>query len=661
LAVIVFYYLTEEQLMSDLVMDFETKSSLNLNQRGMMNYLHTEESDIICLTYKIDNEPTQLWLPGLEVPFKSLNDFETVSAFKAEFDFGVWNVLGRKLYGFPLLPLSKVVDVRAICARLNLPMQLKEVAKVLKLKFLKHEIGGLMEKITQPPFHYTPAEERQFLKYAVRDTDTLHELIHTLPFSRLSESEQQVWEDTAKINFTGVPIDVESVNRIYYVAKQYIREAGSDIGHMTGEAVQKITQTVALRKWANSMLPDNFPPMPDFGKDTVEKYKNMEGLPKEVKDILEMRLELNASSISKYKAMQRLHYRGKIYEPLVYHKAGPGRWAGQGAQMQNYPRATLDPEEHGQPKEVIQKFYDMTILDNPEKLSPVFAAKALLRTMIKAPEGHIFGVYDYAGVEKNGLLWTVQDEEALAEIRNGMDQYKSMASDLYDIPYDTVDSKQRFMGKTLVLGCGYNLGGKGFQEYAKGFGLDISREQADYGVEQYRSKYPLVREFWYRVKDCAIAAIEHPGKVFEFKKCTFVVRADRSGNTWLINTLPSGRDTYYFQPKVIEGKYGPVPSNMGMDSKTHQWVRRELIPGRITENIIQGICSDILRFHIRKLLSLGHKIVLHVHDEIIDMFKLHEAEEKFAEQKRIMKLLPPWAVGFPLEVEGELMHEYKKM
>jgi len=647
--------------MSELVMDFETKSSLNLNQRGMMNYLHTKESDIICLTYKIDNDPTELWLPGFEIPFKNLKDFETVSAFKAEFDFGVWNILGKRLYGFPTLPLSKVVDVRAICARLNLPMALKEVAKVLNLRFQKHEIGGLMEKITQPPFLFTPEEEKKFLEYAIRDTDTLHELINILPFKRLSQIEQQTWEETAKVNFTGVPVDVPSINRIYAVTKSYIREAGSDIGHMTGEAVQKITQTVALKRWANSMLPDNFLPMPDFGKDTVENYSKMKGLPKEVKDVLDMRLDLNASSISKYKAMQRLNYRGVIYEPLVYHKAGPGRWAGQGAQMHNFPRATLDPEEHGMPDEVIEKFFDLSILDHPEKLNPVLAAKALLRSMIKAPKGYIFGVYDYSGVEKNGLLWTVQDEDALQEIRNGLDQYVGMAADLYEIPYDTITSSQRFMGKTLILGCGYNLSGYGFLNYAAGYGLDINLEQANDAVAKYRSKYPLVREFWYRVKDCAIAAIQYPGQVFEFKKCKFVVRTDHSGNEWLINTLPSGRDTYYFKPKVVEGKYGPVPSNMGMDSKTHQWVRRELIPGRITENIIQGICSDILRYHIHLLIEAGHKIVLHVHDEIIDLFKKEEAEEKFAEQKRIMTTLPPWAEGFPLTVEGELMPRYKKM
>lgn len=643
--------------MSILIGDFETKSSVPID-RGLMNYLHTKDSDIFCFTYSIDFGPTDIWIPGMSFPFKDLKDIEHFYAHNCEFDFCVWNFIGRKHYGFPLLPLKKCIDSMAICARFNLPLGLDEAAKVLHLPQKKDTEGKkLMQRVTQPPFDATYDEERRFMKYGMQDTTVLVELVKALPVKKLSIPEQEAWELTVKINLRGVPVDVESCRRIRFVANKYIEEKGKDVDELTGGAVQRVTQTVRLREWVNSYGYN----MPDFQKDTVHKWALRDDLEPEVKAVLELRAELGASSIAKYKRILQHQYFGFLYEILVYHKAGTGRWAGRGAQLHNFPRATIDEEKHGSVEEIIQAFQDMSILDMGDILSPVFAAKALLRAMLCAPEGKIFGVLDYKGIENRGLLWVVMDYDALEEIRRGLDQYISMAATLYEVAYEEINSKQRFMGKTLVLGCGYNLGGPGFMEYAAGYGIAISENESDSAVNTYREKYPKVRQFWYKVRDCAIAAIDYPGQKFTYKRCGFKVVHDKRGEAWLVLTLPSGRELYYYQPKVKEDKFGPVATHMGVNSTTHQWQRLKLIPGRITENIIQALGRDLLLFHKMLLEKEGIRVILSVHDEIITLLDEEHAEAQFARQKQIMTTLPPWAEGLPLEVEGGLLKRYKKI
>jgi len=95
--------------------------------------------------------------------------------------------------------------------------------------------------------------------------------------------------------------------------------------------------------------------------------------------------------------------------------------------------------------------------------NPTYVAKALIRPMIKAPEGHSLIVSDYAGIENRILAWLAQDTQTLEDFKNGIDQYITMASARYGIPYETIlegheredkyYSGLRQMGKVIILGC----------------------------------------------------------------------------------------------------------------------------------------------------------------------------------------------------------------
>ena len=121
------------------------------------------------------------------------------------------------------------------------------------------------------------------------------------------------------------------------------------------------------------------------------------------------------------------------------------------------------------------------------------AGKKLLRPIICAPPGLKLIVADYSSIENRVLHWVAGDTKTLELFEKGLDQYKDMASDKYNVPYEDVTPDQRFMGKVIILGCGFQMGAKTFRKTAKAqFGLIVSEEKAVEAVNAYRDKYKLI-------------------------------------------------------------------------------------------------------------------------------------------------------------------------
>ncbi|MBU2249362.1 MAG: hypothetical protein KKD77_21620, partial [Gammaproteobacteria bacterium] len=119
--------------MSLIGIDFETKSEVNLTKHGRVKYLNGKDADIICLGYKIDDEETQLWVPGNDLPdFIRNPQKHKFYAFNAQFDKAVWNKLGVK-YKFISSPTNLWIDVMAICGRFTYHQGLAKAGEDLEL------------------------------------------------------------------------------------------------------------------------------------------------------------------------------------------------------------------------------------------------------------------------------------------------------------------------------------------------------------------------------------------------------------------------------------------------------------------------------------------------------------------------------------------------
>jgi DNA polymerase len=72
--------------------------------------------------------------------------------------------------------------------------------------------------------------------------------------------------------------------------------------------------------------------------------------------------------------------------------------------------------------------------------------------------------------------------------------------------------------------------------------------------------------------------------------------------------------------------------------------------GKLIENIVQAIAHDILRHAIKNLRLAGYHAVLHVYDEIVA--QILAGCGSLAEFERIMGIMPPWALGWPIRANG---------
>jgi DNA polymerase len=631
-----------------VIVDFETRSPDDITTAGSTKYLSHRDSDIVCMGYKIGDGETQIWIPGHDLPYcvQNPDEFRWV-AHNAQFDFQVWDIIGILQYDFPENPIDNWIDTMAICGRFTYPQALEKAGTALNLNVQKNPRGKyLIKRICCPPFEFTHTELFEFYEYCKDDVRTTYELLHALPASMLSDEEHYYWKLTCKINFTGLPIDIKAAKQIYKLTEIYKQEQNTLLPALTNGLVTKATQHLRITQW----LRNKGVHTANLQAATVDKLLERVDLDDDVRTVLTLRKELGRSSTAKYLRIIEQEFGGRIYMNERYYGSNTGRWAGQGFQVKNLPRSKV---KDAQP--IIDAFMDMSIIEG----DPIEAAKSIIRGMICAPKGKRIAAADYTSIENRLVAWVTEDHRTLQLFFDGLDQYIDMAVDLYRKPYDDINDEERYYGKVVVLGCGYGLGGKGFQGTAESFGILLEEEDAQAAVNTYRNKYPEVPKMWYACKNAAVAAVRAPGQPFQVKKVVYKVVRDRNKTIWLQCRLPSGRNLYYNQPSLYEDDFGVGVKAWGINPYTKQWMSMKILPGRFFENIVQALARDILASGMRNLDQAGYMMIGTVHDEII--LEVPKNEDCLSDICHLMCKLPSWAKGLPLGAEGIIEKRYRKM
>lgn len=633
--------------------DFETRSEVPID-RGIPNYLSGKKADILMMGWAIDDQPAQLWLPEMRIglPF-IIQPEDKLYAFNAgSFDYRVWNLLGPKYY-FPPVPLERWVDVMALCGRHTYPQSLDEVSHVLKLKVGKDSKGkALIKKICVPPFKYTAKEWEEFKSYCKDDVTSMRYLVKALPADALTPDEQEVWLLTQQVNFEGLPVDIKLARRIVEVLEFANKKINKNISDLTGGDITAVTQVARIKTYCKEQGYE----YDTLGKDFLEAHlgsAHAESLPKDVRELLQMRLDFASSAVAKFRKVLEMAYQGRVYDNLIYYKANTGRWAGAAFQAHNLIRdSNKTPDED---ERVMASFYDASIL----KENPIQAAKTLVRPVIRAPKGKRLGVADYHSIENVLLAWVAGAEDLLELHRRGLDEYIDFATQVFNISYEAVTKDQRTFCKPPVLGAGYGLGPGGLRAYGEKYGIYFTPQESESLIHIYRSTRPSIPKLWWGLKDCAILAMRNRGKAYTYRGCTFKFILDRNKTPWLTLRLPSNRTLLYNHPELREDKYGLIVTHMGIDSYSKKWKRKKVTPGRFTENVIQALARDLMFNGKKKLREEGYKVLLSIHDEAICELDKQEADiQKMCE---VMCRLPKWAEGLPLRAEGEILKRYRKI
>lgn len=207
----------------------------------------------------------------------------------------------------------------------------------------------------------------------------------------------------------------------------------------------------------------------------------------------------------------------------------------------------------------------------------------------------------------------------------------------------------------------------------------------------WREAHPKTVAFWAELEDAVLCAIRNPGKAYwaganvrpDGKKALKIVRTkakhdptfdeerddpDAAG-WWLKIELPSGRIMSY--PGIalsvtteIDEDTGKKRTStrikyQGENQTTRQWGFQYTYGGKLTENIVQALCRDILAWSMPGVEAAGYEIVLSVHDELIT--EVPDTDDYTTEELcALMCDLPIWAKGFPLAAEGDIMYRYRK-
>ena len=112
--------------------------------------------------------------------------------------------------------------------------------------------------------------------------------------------------------------------------------------------------------------------------------------------------------------------------------------------------------------------------------------------------------------------------------------------------------------------------------------------------------------------------------------------------------LPSGRRLAYVKLNLGENRFGGTSITHEGITTGCKWVQLETYGGKLTENIVQAVARDLLTFGMYQVDRAGHRIVMHVHDEIV----VETATATVDEICKLMATAPDWAAGLPLAADG---------
>ena len=178
--------------------DVETRSKVSLQKLGVHKYATDPSTDVWCVAFAVDNDPTQLWLPGNPVPLEfleaAMNPSWAVCAHNDAFESAIEQHVLASHYDWPVIPPERHRCTMAMCLALGLPARLSLVADVLELEHRKDKAGErLMHQMSKPrkprkgenpagTYWFDDPERLQRLyEYCKQDVEVERELVDRLP------------------------------------------------------------------------------------------------------------------------------------------------------------------------------------------------------------------------------------------------------------------------------------------------------------------------------------------------------------------------------------------------------------------------------------------------------------------------------------------------
>lgn len=328
----------------------------------------------------------------------------------------------------------------------------------------------------------------------------------------------------------------------------------------------------------------------------------------------------------------------KLHANFNQYGAKTGRFSSSNPNLQNIPSQA-------------KKLRDGTVID----------AGHDIRQMFIAGEGNVIIGGDFSQQEPRCLAHMSGDEHMIQAYLDGKDLYATIASKIYKMPYDeckefrpdgTVNpegKKRRSSVKPVLLGIMYGRGVASIAEQMK-----LTKEQAQQVIDDFFTEFPKVKEFvefaqenareygfvetaWGRKRrlpdmqlDPITITVENPELLDSFNPLNFT-------NT----TVTEVSDEVYFKYlKLMRKAWGKKAKDEVKKLAASEGYKIVDNGGFIEDakrqcvnSIIQGSAADMTKVAMLKiyrneeLKSLGYKLIIPVHDEVLGVCPKENAKE----------------------------------
>lgn len=640
--------------MERLAIDLETYSPTNLASSGVYRYAEDPDFRILLFGYSIDGAPTEVidLTRGEPIPsdiLQALTDPAIIkSAFNAAFERICLSAYLRRHH--PDLLTGEFLDPRGWqctmvwAASLGLPMSLDGAAKALRLPLEKDPAGQRLIRCFSIPgkdgTRVLPEDDpigwEQYISYNRRDVDVEVQLASRLARNPMPDWEWETYWLDQRINDAGVCIDTTLAANAVEVDTHHRDTCLARARELTG--LENPNSPIQLKDWLTAHGCE----LESLTKAEVETA--LDGATDIVAEVLRLRQDLSKSSVKKYQAMLQVVGSDQRARGLIqYMGAGrTGRFAGRLIQVQNLPRnhmpdlATARSLLKDGNSEALGLLYDPL----PDTLSQ------MIRTAFIPSEGHRFIVADFSAIEARVLAWFAGETGTLQAFRDGKDLYCQTASRMFGVPVEKhgANAELRQKGKIAVLACGYG-GSVGALRAMGALRMGLDEAELKPLVDAWRDANPMIVQFWRDIETAAITTTETrtPTKVGRIRL------SYRSGCLFI--TLPSGRELCYPRPRLGENRFGMTSILFdGVDGTTRKWGPIETYGGKLTENLVQATARDLLTHAMYEVDAAGHRVVMHIHDEIVVDERTDGASVD--EVVALMTQPPTWADGLPLDADG---------
>lgn len=280
-----------------------------------------------------------------------------------------------------------------------------------------------------------------------------------------------------------------------------------------------------------------------------------------------------------------------------------------------------------------------------------------IKKAIEPPEGYIIINSDSSNIEARMLAWLAQQEDLVSDFANKVDVYSKMASRIYnreinrkrvvivDGKETLPDEQEGFVGKTVVLGAGYQTGGGKLQITLKAATppMDMPLEECTRIINTYRTTYPKIPELWKQGEKAIQAMHDNRG-----------MWLGREGVVWVDGKrgikLPNGLYISYPQlhqyDSTMNGR--PVKKWRYKDERGFQ----DIYGGKLIENVVQALARIIVMLQLLKVAK-RYTVPLTVHDSVVVIAKVEETKEALCYTEECMRWIPKWAAGCPIDCEAK--------